>query len=315
MGNGKKDLKDFLSDEIQKSGFPLEIEVSSILEDQKWVVLNNQPFRDPDEEELRSVDILAFHGPTVYERPETLPFGFSPRLVIECKKSSSYAWVFFTRPQDAKVFPMDGQVYDFPKAFSTKAYEERNSLSQIGIFSYEYYFNHFSDQLKGTKRIHYTDFDRTAIAYNEYKIDEVRADSPKKRETTAGRNEIFEAVNQLVKFQDFDVEESVTSPGRIRGATSPLFPVELSFLAVVFDGRLFEAVVSRGKPLVEERKHLLLHYIYRPRKSFNNLNFWIDVVKKEFFPDYLTKISQDISLMRDKVISERELLSRYLRKD
>jgi hypothetical protein len=92
----------------------------------------------------------------------------------------------------------------------------------------------------------------------------------------------------LVKFQDFDVEESVTSPGRIRGATSPLFPVELSFLAVVFDGRLFEAVVSKGKSLVEERKHLLLHYRYRSRKSFNNLNFWIDVVKKEFFPDYLT---------------------------
>jgi len=327
MTNEKRELKEFLSEEIEKSGFPLEIEVSSILENQNWIVLNNQPFRDPDEEELRSVDILAFHGPTVYERPENLPFGFSPRLIIECKKSSSHAWVFFTRPQEAKVFPMDGQVYDFPEAFSTKAYKEKNRLLQTGLFAYEYYFNYFSDPSEGVKHIHYSDFDRIAIAYKEYKISDFVNDdaektnlgkkngSKKKSDPAAGRSDILEAINQLVKFQNFDVTESIISPGRIKGATSPFFPIEVSFLAVVFHGRLFEAIVGKGKPVLEERKHVLLHYVYRPRKSFNNLNFWIDFVTKEYFPDYLSRISQDISLIHSKIVSKQSLLSKYLRKD
>ena len=320
------DLKGFLTEEIKKSGFPLEIEVSSILENQQWVILNNQPFRDPDEDELRSVDILSFHGPTAYERLDILPFGFSPRLTIECKKSSSHAWIFFTRPDKMRVFPMNGQVYDFPEAFSTKAYRARNQLVDMG-FEYEYYFNSYYNRSEGSKYIHFHDFERTAIAFQEYKIsDFVQSDlqnirsqnrnsGKKKSGLPEGRNDILEAINQLVKFQEFDMTESVISPGRIRGAASPFFPVELSFLSVVFDGKLFEAIVDKGKPILEERTHLLLHYIYRPRKSFKNLNFWIDIVAKAAFPKYLERIHQDISMIHSKLIAEREPLSQYLRKD
>ena len=46
---------------------------------------------------------------------------------------------------------MSGQVYDFPKAFSTEAYKNRNMLSPIGLFSYEYYFNFFVDSSKGMR--------------------------------------------------------------------------------------------------------------------------------------------------------------------
>lgn len=310
MTSEKKELKDYLLEEIKKSGFPLEIQVSSILEDEKWVVINNQPFRDPDEDELRSVDILAFHEPTTYDHTMHEPFGFSPHLVIECKKSISHAWIFFTRPERSKVFPMSGQVYDFPKAFSTEAYKNKNRLSPIGPFSYEYYFNSFADPSKGMRSIHYADFDNVAITYDEYRIK-----SNAKRRLPASRKEIFEAVNQVVKFQNFDMEESVRAPGRIKSATSPFFPAELGFLAIVFDGRLFEALVHNGKFAIEEREHVLLHYRYRPRNSFVNLDFWIDVVKKEFFSTYLTKIHRDISLISDKIKSERELLLAYLKKD
>ena len=305
MTSEKKELKDYLLEEIEKSGFPLEIEVSSVLENQNWVAINNQPFRDPDEDELRSVDILAFHEPTASEYARYGPLGFSPRLVIECKKSISHAWIFFTRPERTKVFPMSGQVYDFPKAFSTEAHKNKNKLSPIGVFSYEYYFNSFADSSKGMRHIHYADFDNVAITYDEYRI---QSDAKK-------RKEIFEAVNQVVKFQNFDMEESIRAPGRIKSATSPFFPVELSFLAIVFDGRLFEAIIKNGKPMIEERKHVLLHYRYRPRNSFVNLDFWIDIVKKGFFPTYLTKIHRDISLISDKIVAERELLLTYLKKD
>jgi hypothetical protein len=90
--------------------------------------------------------------------------------------------------------------------------------------------------------------------------------------------------------------------------------VELSFLAIVFDGRLFEAIVDKGKPALEERKHILLHFIYRPRNSFKNLNFWIDVVHKEFFCAYMTQILQDISFINSKLRRDKNTISQYLLK-
>lgn len=308
---GKK-LKDYLLEEIAKSGFPLEIEVSSILENRDWVVLNNQPFRDPDKDELRSVDILAFHEPTASDFSRYRRLAFSPRLVIECKKSISHAWVFFTRPETSKVFSMSGQVYDFPKAFSTKAYKNRNRLSPIGVFSYQYYFNSFINSSKQMRHLHYADFDNIAITYDEYKI---QSDAKKRHKAKKSRRDIFEAINQVVKFQNFDMEESIRAPGRIKSAKSPFFPVELSFLAIVFDGKLFEATTKNAKHLIEEKEHILLHYKYRPRESFVDYDFWIDVVKKEFFSTYLSKIHEDISLIDEKIVSERKLLSEYLRKD
>ena len=307
----RKGLKDHLLEEIVKSGFPLEIQVSSILEDHDWVVMNNQPFRDPDEDKLRSVDILAFHEPTASDFTRYRPLAFSPQLIIECKKSISHAWVFFSRPERCKVFPMSGQVYDFPEEFSTEAYKNRNKLSPIGSFSYEYYFNSFVDSSKGVQHIHYADFDNVAITYDEYRIKR----NAKRRVLSKTRKEIFESVNQAVKFQSFDMEESIRAPGRIKSATSPFFPIEISFLAIVFDGRLFEVTMANNRPMIEEKDHVLLYYRYRPRETSVNVDFWIDIVKKGFFSAYLRKIHRDIALISDKIVSETKLLSAYLKKD
>jgi hypothetical protein len=319
MSSPKKGLKDFLLNEIEKSGFPLEIEVTSILEKLNWVVLNNQPFRDPDEEQLRSVDIFAFQMSPHFLH-DTL-FGFTPRIIIECKKSSSHAWVFFTRPINENIFCMNAQVYDYPQSFSTQAYNQRAKIMKEGFFSLEYYFNYFFDVEKGSSDIHYCKFDRKAIAYQEYKISEwseLNSDenvSKRKSDPTAGRNEVLEAINQVVKFLEFDFDESVNSPGRIKDATSPLFPIELNFIAIVFDGKLFEAIIGKGKAVLEESKHILLHFVYRPKKSSKNLNYWIDVVNKDFFPEYMNQISKDITLIEAKIETNQKILSQYLLKD
>ena len=315
MSAKKKDLKEFLREEIAKSGFPLEIEVSSILESLQWVVLNNQPFRDPDEEALRSIDVYAFHSPTTYEFSKNLPFGFSPKLLIECKKSNSHAWVFFTRPMQEKVFPMDGQVYDYPQAFSTKAFREKDTTVEKYFF-YQYYFNSFASKT-AIRSIHYRNFDRIAIAYQEYKIASLDgSDSGNKRnDSTTGRNDVLEAINQLVKFQEFDVRENINAPKGVKTASSPYFPVELSFLAIVFDGKLFEAVQDKGELSLKETNHLLLHFIYRPRNSFNNLNYFIDIVQKDHFRDFMTEIQEDIALLSSKIEAEKDKLLKYLKKD
>ena len=111
-------------------------------------------------------------------------------------------------------------------------------------FSYEYYFNYYVEPSKGIRHLHYSDFNRTAITYHEYKIQKEQ-----KRPSPRGREEIFEAVNQLVKFQSFDVKETM---GHVKSATSPYFSVILSFLAIVFDGMLFEAIIKEGKVQLNE---------------------------------------------------------------
>lgn len=62
-----KELKDYLIEEIEKSSFPLEIEVSASLESEEWSVINNRPYIDPDKGELRSIDISAFHALTAFD--------------------------------------------------------------------------------------------------------------------------------------------------------------------------------------------------------------------------------------------------------
>jgi hypothetical protein len=300
-----KELKDYLIREIEKSGFPLEIEISSILESQKWVVINNRPYRDSDEDEVRSIDVSAFHESTAFDFKRYDPLAFSPQLVIECKKSATHAWVFFSRPAKEKVFSMSGQVYDFPKFFSTKAYMTKNKLSDH-TFSYDYYFNYFVDASKGMRHLHYADFDRIAITYHEYKIQKDKGSS------MSGREEIFKAVNQLVKFQSFEIKETA---GHVKGAASPYFPVVLSFLAIVFDGMLFDAIIKNGKVQLEERDHVLLEVRYRPDYSSSDLNYWIDIVKREYFLKYMANIHYDISWIGDKITSERKLLAAYLKKD
>jgi hypothetical protein len=320
MSTKKKDLKEFLREEIRKSGFPLEIEVSSILESIQWDVLNNQPFRDPDEGALRSIDVFAFPRQTAVEYSKYEPIGFSPKIILECKKSNSHAWVFFTRRNEDKAFPMDGQVYDFPKEFSTQAYQTKDTMIEKYFF-YHYYFNWFANAQTGVRSIHYSNFDRVAIAYQEYKISGLESDdsghgTPARRnDPTAGRNDILEAINQLVKFQEFDTHESVTSPGRIKGASSPYYPIELSFLAVVFDGKLFEAIPENSDLTLQESKHILLHFNYKPKNSFENLNYFIDIVQKDYFKEYMSKINKDISLIGSKIESEKGKLIKYLKKD
>ncbi|MEM3641560.1 MAG: hypothetical protein QXH37_06545 [Candidatus Bathyarchaeia archaeon] len=196
---------------------------------------------------------------------------------------------------------MSGQVYDFPRFFTTKAYEEKDKLFEAPFFFYEYYFNYFvrsSEMLN----IHYANFQRVAITYGEFKFGKEKN----------GRREIFEAVNQLVKFQSYDFKETAN---QLKEAEHPYFPVMLSFLAIVLDGLLFEATIENGQIQLEERDHILLHTRSRPKYATADFDYWIDIVKKEHFCKYMEEIDNDISLIGSKIIANRDLLKKYLTKD
>jgi hypothetical protein len=86
------DLLDRITAEISKTGFPLELRAASYLRDRGYHVATNIYFVDKDEEKAREVDIRALKNVFLDNRRRAVRHC----LLIECKKSSSRPWVFFT---------------------------------------------------------------------------------------------------------------------------------------------------------------------------------------------------------------------------
>ena len=84
---------DYLKQKIKKTGYPLEIQISSLLDKKNWgTVQNTCSYFDREEGKLRDIDITVgnFYGP-----PKIAPLMLFTQLIIECKKSDNFAWVFF----------------------------------------------------------------------------------------------------------------------------------------------------------------------------------------------------------------------------
>lgn len=89
---------EFIRQEIEKSGFPLEIEVSTMLEEAGWEVRYSKLYFDFDEEKWREIDIVAERRSSEDSKGHSIkPYYLNMKLAIECKKSDDTAWVFFPR--------------------------------------------------------------------------------------------------------------------------------------------------------------------------------------------------------------------------
>ena len=259
---------DHLRAEIQATGFPLEIEISSIL-DKDWLVYNNDPFVDLDEGKSREIDIYAIHESSFYEEEETLKrtdiFPITSAMVVECKKSSSHAWVFFTRPQpiDWEYGPPNGHTVDFLQALTGG---KQSFLSQVPL-----------------PRIHYDKVRRIAYNFVEAKLSkQVRGED----------RAIFEAVNQLWKCLTYNAGRYRQGFSRNRG-----MPLLVQFPVIVLDGQLYEAVGPTERIRLLRRKHVVLSLTRRSKNLDEDLEFVIDVVTKPFFRDFTQLIKRDIGTL------------------
>jgi len=93
---------------IEKSGFPLEMEIGNILTQNKWLVRYSPFFLDYEDLRYKEFDILGFQndGP------------FEIRLFIECKHSADKQWVFFVPDEfntisvrDLRFFPIKQDIF------------------------------------------------------------------------------------------------------------------------------------------------------------------------------------------------------------
>ena len=92
MENVLQDIKSA----IQRSGFPLEYYIGSVLKLHGWQIITNRNYIDDIKGIEREIDILAYK---IYaDKEENIEYVTS--LIISCKKSDKHKWCFLTRDID-----------------------------------------------------------------------------------------------------------------------------------------------------------------------------------------------------------------------
>ena len=267
---------DYLKKKIRETGYPLEIEVSSML-DRKWTVINTDSYFDSDEKKMRDIDITAWQS-----TPRTLfPIFADVGLIIECKKDDKFAWVFFTRPMDFKwEDDVDGQYLD-----------------QIQIITKNAEATLIADIIFKKVKLHYASMKRVAVAFEQFFMKGNKKNFEKKK------NEIFEAENQLKKYISYYFEQCVK-------AKYDVYRLLMLFPIVVFDGKMYEAAIENGKIKVSESKHVVLTTSYRQSYSLWEQSFLIDVVNRDYFPNFLKVLGEDTKSFKKVVRGNKRRIER-----
>lgn len=279
-------FKDKLRKQIKRMGYPLEIETASILESRKWAVFPNRFYIDMDTKKTREIDISAFYKPVTSQRKELEPLPFSPLLFMECKKSEDHFLVLFPRKKSFTFYDFTGQTYDFP-VILRKISEFRDPIKE---------FNYVHVVINGL--VHYKQFKKVA---SSYKL--IKPNSDKDKE------DIYEVVMQLIKAQIFDVEQALNRDKSIKHTHYPIF---FSFLAIVFDGKMFEAKIVGNDIDLEEVSYGLIRAQYMPSYSDHLLDYQIDVVKREYLNNYLSQLEQDIYSLKSTIMEHHSDMVKYL---
>jgi len=264
---------DYLKKEILKTGFPLEIEISSKLDKEWQNVINTDSYYDNDEKKLRDIDIVAYDE---MFSDKILPICLFTGLVIECKKDINLAWVFFTRPFDYCVDSIEGQYIDETQVL-TKNTENSDTMGLV---------------LEKTP-LHYSKFERKAVTYCTIYLE------GKNNSVKTKKRKIFQAQNQLKKYVGTLIDQLLK-----KGPQIDFCPIGFYIPCIVFDGLMYEAIVEEGKLKVTESNHMLLETTYRSPYSISERCILIDVVHKNYFTDYQKMVRKD-ALELKKIVRKK----------
>jgi hypothetical protein len=274
-----KTLDDYYLERIRESGYPLEIEISNLLDKRGYVVFSTQYYFDEETKQGRDIDIYAVPVKYHPKEEELAPFNVRTELAIECKKSETHAWFFYTRPR-------------IPMSSIYIRGQYRTTVPQPEMYSAQSFHSLFEHKLL---KLHYDNFERVAIAYDEIK--KRKNESEKK-----GRKEIFEAVNQLVKFTCYEIHQTFNRIEKFRKGKTHSEHIIFFFPTIVFDGDLFEVNFDSGEPRLERRNHILLTTNYRCPYCQEVKSFSVDIVNPSHFEDFLKIVGKSFWGIREAIL-------------
>ena len=285
MGSDAK-IRKYLLSQIEVEGYPLEIEISEILDREKqWIVENSAYFFDYELNKGRTIDIQAWHNPDVKIPGQMLPFFAVCELPIECKKSGSHAWIFFTRPHTSFGHYL-GQRLDFVQIKT----EMKNFSSRLFL------------NVREKPSLHYAEYKRVAISYAELLFDK------SKRKSKSPPSLILKAINQLMKFITY--ENRRIKDTNLEGWSS--MPFYFYFPVVVFEGKMYEYYEESGKKTLTPVDRVLLESSYRPSYHYRDVDFAIEIITKDVLGKLLKDVRKDCSTIYSGIIgAKEELMGEY----
>lgn len=281
----QESLEAKLARHIENTGYPLEIEISNVLENSDWMTSGSLPYLDPEEPKLRETDIYAFFTPPfTIDLPKMDTPLFTPLMLVECKKSAEHSLVLFPR-QKISSSDIEGQVFDYPVLMGEKNPSPNGSSVLVPFVARRTHFN-------------------TMEACNSYTLT--------KPNESRGKPDVFEAVVTLVKALNFFMDE-IKRKKQPLVKDMPHHPIMFCYLVIAFDGPMFQAKVNeQGHVRLRRSQHEIIRFAWNPRVPTELIYYSIDVVHRKYFEDYLRRIRSDIEIAASSTKSDKELVE-YLK--
>jgi len=280
-------LEKRILEDLQQSGFPLEVRVALAFSQKGWNVGHQAIYVDEDERRAKYVDILAHKGvDKSFGRFERL----TVTLVCECKKTEN-PWVFYTPP----FTPLEFQ-FGLQQLFA---------LRYMKVASFP---NWGQAELPILLKSHYLTeepLERFAEAYHVswLKEDVDRDDhqqKPSKKRKFEGPDQISNAINQVLKATN----HNLVSIQQLLSKVHPIAICGLFYPVIVVDGPMYEYGLNsegnaelrsvsylkcRASIIGQEPMHAAL-----TKADPTTREFLIDIVREQKLGEYITSLDKEI---------------------
>jgi len=317
-----KDEVEHIREEIERSGFPLEIEIASTLKNSGWEVLYSPSYFDLDEEKWREMDIKAYKSFDCTSTGESIkPYRLKLALIIECKKSEEFSWIFFPwQREDREIDRSMADFLDFITVTKRQSILKEEGISSqaelqmlnmdVSLLSEESAIdaqtarklNFFSELgVLTSKSFRFLTNKTKALHGKEIKI------KKKSKNKSSDSNQIFKAVSAVIKATKYDLSLCsypvyVHVLSAKRGFGVPVFEVMVFIPVILFDGKLYvwiDGNVSQTEEILFEGRCQTKHYFE---------SMLISILQKDRFERFLAEISEDAKTLADQIYRNRNKL-------
>ncbi len=311
---------------VSKSGYPMELEVIDTLRGSGWAVMSSANYFDEDEAKWRELDIKAYRQ---VELGDAVIRNWSYRLrltlVIQCKRSEKFAWVFF--PIDQKHHQKIESI-DFLKVARVQSLASRDPISirqhRILGVSRDILVEPPLIGLDTAKQIKWLS-ELVAFGSNDFQsfvnacTASIGTVAPLGGEGKPP-NELFEAIITVTKALVYELELmseyhhaalSLLRDHRLRRLVNKksFLEVDIVLPVAIFEGAL---CLWRGKEAdLEEVNHVVYAFENRSSRYFGE--YTINIVRKNTFGNFLAKLNNDLENLGPKFQEKKEELDKYTR--
>lgn len=260
-------MKDKILKEIQKTGYPLELQVGNIFSKCGWPNIHyNRYYLDRDEQKGREIDISAYYN--VYSAEGSVFVRVGIYLICEVKWSAEKPWVIFST--------------------------EKGFLEGGGWLRLHYVNEVNSNDIKGDeidKGSSFSKFSRIGRSYVE---------AGKRSNKPSG---IFGALTSVVKAAEDCRERNFKAMERIIGKDEDIKQICFVEPVVVLNGLLYEAYLDKKDELeLNEIDQILVSFGYIS-SEYQHRHYLVDVVTVKELPNLLSSKKEWINGIKDIIVN------------